>query len=157
MGYSWLRKAREFQKNTCLYFTDYTKCFDCVDHNKLWKLFKWWEYQTTLPASWEICMQVKKQQLEWDMEQQTGSKSGKKYVRSVYYHPAYLVLCRVHHVKYQGGWSTSWNQDFWEKYQLPHICRWHHPYGRKLRRTKEPLNESEREWKSWLQTQHSEN
>jgi len=41
------------------------------------KFLKWWEYQTTLPASWEICMQVKKQQLEPDMEQQTGSKQGK--------------------------------------------------------------------------------
>ena len=48
--------------------------FGCVDHNKLWTLFKRWVYQTTLPASREICMQVKKQQIEPDMEQQTGSK-----------------------------------------------------------------------------------
>ena len=47
---------------------DYTKAFDCVDHNKLRKFFKRWEYQTTWPASWEICVQVKKQQLELDME-----------------------------------------------------------------------------------------
>ena len=45
------------------------------------KFFKWWEYQITLPASWETFMQVKKQQLELDMEQQTGSKLGKEYVR----------------------------------------------------------------------------
>ena len=45
-----------------------------------WKSIKWWEYQTTLPASWEIFMQVKKQQLESDMEQQTGSKLGKEYI-----------------------------------------------------------------------------
>ena len=44
------------------------------------KFFKRWEYQTTLPASWEICMRIKKQQLELDMEQQTGSKLGKEYV-----------------------------------------------------------------------------
>ena len=55
------------------------------------KLFKGWVYQTTLPASWEICMQVKKQQLEPDMEQQTGSKLGKEYVKAVYCHPAYLT------------------------------------------------------------------
>ena len=55
------------------------------------KFFKKWEYQTTLPASWEICVQVKKQQLELDMEQQTGSKSGKEYVKAVYCHPAYLI------------------------------------------------------------------
>ena len=47
------------------------------------KIFKRYEYQTTLPASWEICSQVKKQQLELDMEQQTGSKSGKEYVKAV--------------------------------------------------------------------------
>ena len=52
-------------------------------------MLKRWEYQTTLPASWEICMQVKKQQLELDMEQWTGSKLGKEYVKDVYYHPAY--------------------------------------------------------------------
>ena len=50
-----------------------------------------WEYQATLPASWEICMQVKKHQLELDMEQQTGSKLGKEYVKAVYCHPAYLI------------------------------------------------------------------
>ena len=48
------------------------------------KFFKRWEYQTTLPASWEIRMQVKKQQLEPDMEQQTGSKLGKEYIKAVY-------------------------------------------------------------------------
>ena len=51
---------------------------------------KRWEYQTTLPDFWETCMQVKKQQLELDMEEQTGSKLGKEYVRAVYSHPAYL-------------------------------------------------------------------
>ena len=51
------------------------------------KFLKRWEYQTTWPASWEICMQVRKQQLELDAEQQTGSKSGKEYVKAVYCHP----------------------------------------------------------------------
>ena len=49
------------------------------------------EYQTTLPASWAICMQVKKQQLEPDMEQQTGSKLGKEYDKALYCYPAYLI------------------------------------------------------------------
>ena len=53
---------------------NYTEAFECVDNQKLWKILKRWEYQTTLPISWETCMQVKKQQLELDMEQQTGSK-----------------------------------------------------------------------------------
>ena len=55
------------------------------------KFLKCWESQTTLPASWEICMQVKKQQLELDMEQQTGSKLGKEYIKAVYCHPVYLT------------------------------------------------------------------
>ena len=55
------------------------------------KLLKRWEYQTTLPASWEIRMQIKKQQLELDMEQQAGSKSGKEYIEAVYCHLAYLT------------------------------------------------------------------
>ena len=69
-----IEKAREFQKNIYFCFIDYDKAFDCVDHNKLWKIWKRWEYQTTWPASWETYMQVRKQQLEQDMEQQTGSK-----------------------------------------------------------------------------------
>ena len=69
-----IEKPREFQKNIYFCLTDYAKAFDCADHNKLWKFFKRWEYQTTWPASWETYMQVRKQQLELDMEQQTGSK-----------------------------------------------------------------------------------
>ena len=68
-----IEKAREFQKNIYFCFINYAKAFDCVDHNKLWKIRKRWEYQTTWHASWEICMQLKKQQLELDMEQQTCS------------------------------------------------------------------------------------
>ena len=69
-----IKKAREFQKNINFCFIDHAKDFDCVDHNKLWKITQKWEYQTTWPASGETCMQVRKQQLELDMEQQTGSK-----------------------------------------------------------------------------------
>ena len=69
-----MEKAREFQKNIYFCFIDYAKALDCVDHNKLWKILKEMEYQTTWPASWEICMQVRKQQLEMDMQQLTGSK-----------------------------------------------------------------------------------
>ena len=73
---SWImEKAREFHKNIYFCFIDYAKAFDCVDHNKLWKILrKRCKYQTTWPGSWEICMQVRKQQLELDMEQQTDSK-----------------------------------------------------------------------------------
>ena len=69
-----LKKQKSSRINVYFGFIDYTKTFDFVDHNKLWKILKRWEYQTTWPASWEICMQIRKQQLELDMEQQTGSK-----------------------------------------------------------------------------------
>ena len=62
------------------------------------KFWKRWEYQTTWPASWETYMQVRKQQLELDMKQQTGSKQGKEHIKSVYCHPAYLTYMQ----------STSW-------------------------------------------------
>ena len=122
------------------------------------KFLKRWDYQTTWLASWEICMQIKKQQLELDMEDHTGSKLGKEYVKAVYCHPAYLTYMQ----------STSWETLAWKKHKLEsrllgeisitQMCRWHHPYGRKWRWTKKPLDESERgEWKSWLKAQHSEN
>ena len=103
-----IKKAREFQKNIYFCFIDYAKAFDCVDHNKLWKFWKRWEYQTTWSASWEICMQVRKQQLELDMEQQSGSKSGKEYIKSVYCHPAYLTYMQ----------STSRETLGWKKQKL---------------------------------------
>ena len=69
-----IEKAREFQKNICFCFTDYAKAFDCVDHNKLWKILKEMGIPATWPASWKTYMQVRKQQLELDTEQQVGSK-----------------------------------------------------------------------------------
>ena len=71
-----IEKAWEFQKNIYFCFIDYVKASDCVDHNKLWKILKEMGIpdHLTCPASWETCMQVRKQQLELDMEQQTGSK-----------------------------------------------------------------------------------
>ena len=69
-----IEKARDFQKNIYLCFIDYAKAFDCVDHNKLWKILKEMGISEHLTASWETYMHVRKQQLELDMEQQTGSK-----------------------------------------------------------------------------------
>jgi len=167
------RKGRETRSN-CQYSLDHWKSKGVPEKHllllywlqSLWlcgseqtgKFFKRWEYQITFPAFWEICMQVKKQQLEPDMEQQTGSKSGKKCVKAVYCHPAYLTSMQ----------STSWEMPGWMKHKLesrlsgemsitsdrqipPPLCR-------QWRRTEEPLDESERgEWKSWLKAQCSEN
>ena len=68
-----IEKKREFQKNIYFCFIDYAKAFDCVDHNKLWKILKETAYQTTWIAFWETYMQVRRWQLELDTEQQTGS------------------------------------------------------------------------------------
>ena len=95
-------------------------------------------------------MQVKKQQLELDMEQWTGSKLGNEHVKDVYCHPAYLYAEYI-----------PWNVRLDEAQAGIKIAGRNinmHPYGRKQIRTKEPLDESERgEWKSWLKTQHSKN
>ena len=86
-----IEKAREFQKNIHFCFLEYAKPLTVWVTTNCGKFWKRWEYQTTWCASWEICMQVKKQQLELDMEQQTGSKSGKEYIKAVYCQPAYLT------------------------------------------------------------------
>ena len=99
-------KKQEFQKNIYC-FIDYAKAFDCVDHNKLWKILKVMEIPNHL-TSWETCMQIKKQQLELDMEQQTDSKSGKEYIKAIYCHPAYLTYMQ----------STSWETLGWTKRKL---------------------------------------
>ena len=70
---SW-KKQESYRKNIYFCFIEYTNAFDCEDHNKLWKILKEGGYQITWPASWGTYMQVRKQQLEVDMEQQTGSK-----------------------------------------------------------------------------------
>ena len=131
-----IEKAQEFQKNIYFCFTDYTKAFDCVDHKNLWKILQEMEYQTTWPASWESCVRVKKQQLELNMEQHTGSKFGKEYIKAVYSHSAYLTYRQ----------STSCEMSGWMKHKLElrlpgrniNNLRWHHPY------------ESEEELKSLL-------
>ena len=105
-----------FQKNIHFCFIDYAKAFDCVDHNKPWKFLKEIN-QTTLPASWETCMQVKKQQLELDMKQQTDSKLGNKYVKAVYCYPAYLTYMQSTSCKMPGWMKHMLESRLWEKYQ----------------------------------------
>ena len=74
-SYRWIiEKAREFQKNTYFCFIDYAKAFDCVDHNKLWNGLKEMGTPDHITCLLKTCMQVKKQQVELNMEQQTGSK-----------------------------------------------------------------------------------
>ena len=101
------------------------------------KFLKRWECQTISPA-WEIRVQVKKQQSEPAMEQQTGSKLEKVYIK------VYIVTCLFNLYEEYIMWnarlheSLSWNQDCQKKYQQLQIC---HPSGRKWRGSKEPLDE----------------
>ena len=112
-----IEKAREFQKNIYSALKTMPKPLTVWITTNCGKFLKRWEYQTTLPASWETCMQVKKQQLELDMEQWTGSKSGKEYVKAVYCHPAYLTYVQNTSLEMLGCMKQSWNQDCREKYQ----------------------------------------
>ena len=87
-----IEKTREFQKNIYFCFIDYAiKPLTVWITTNCGKFFKRWEYQTTFPVSQETCMQDKKQQLEPDMEQQTGSKLEKEYLKAVYCHSVYLT------------------------------------------------------------------
>ena len=101
------KKQENSRKKICL--TDYAKAFDCVDHNKLENSSRDGNTRPPdLPASWEICMQVKKQQLELDMELRTGSKLGKEYIKAVYCDRAYLAYMQ----------SPSCEMPGWMKHKL---------------------------------------
>ena len=116
------------------------------------KFLKRQEYQATWPASWEICMQVKKQQLELYTKQQTGSKSGKEYVKARYCHPAYLTYME----------STSWETLSWMKHKLESrllgeiINNFRYADDTTLMGLLSLLMKVRGGWKYWLKGQHSE-
>ena len=123
-----IEKAREFQKNIfCL--NDYTKAFDCVEHNKLWKILK--EIRIADHLTWLLRnTYVGQKETEPDMEQCTGLNLKRSMSRLYIITLLISVICSIHHVKCQAGRSTIWNQDCREKYQQPQICRWYHSNGR---------------------------
>ena len=150
-----IEKARKFQRNIYFFFVDYSNAFDCWITTNCGEFLEKWEYQTTLPASWETCMQVNKQQFKPDMEQQRGSKLDKEYIKAAYCQPAYLTYMQ----------STSCEMPGWINHKLESrllgeitsdmSC---HSKGTKWKGTKKPLDKGERgEWKNWLKTQHSKN
>ena len=122
------------------------------------KFLKRWEYQTTLPPSWETCMQFKKQQLEQYMEKWTGSKVRKEYIKDVYCHPAYLISMQSTSCQMLGCIKHKLESRFLGEISITSDMQMTPPLWQEANKTKEPLDESERgEWKSWLKTQHSEN
>ena len=121
------------------------------------KFWKRWEYQTTRPASCEICIQVKKQQLELDMEKQTGSKLGKEYIKAVYCHPAYLyaeyIMRNAGLEEAQAGIKIARRNINNLRYVGDTTLM-----AESEEELKSLFDESEgREWKSRFKTQHSEN
>ena len=103
-----IKRVPKKKKKIYFCFIDYTKAFDCVDHNKLWKILKEMGVPDHLTCLLRNCMQVKKQWLELDMEQWIDSKLGKKYVKAVYFHPACLNSMQ----------STSCEMLGWMKHKL---------------------------------------
>ena len=162
------RKAEEPEIN-CLHLLDHWKSKRVPESHLqllywlckslwLWKIAKSWVYQTTWPASWETCMQVRKQQLELDMEQQTGSKLGRECVKAVYCHPVYWIYMQSTSCKTPGWMKHKLESRLLGEISITSDMQMTPSYGRKQKRTKEPLDEGERgEWKSWLNNQHSEN
>ena len=154
-----MEKAREFQKNIFFCFIEYAKAFDCVDHNKLWKILN----DMGIPDHLTCLLRNLYGGQEATVRTGHGTTGlfqiGKGVHQGCTLSPGLFNLCRVYHVKCQAGGRTSFSETrLLRKYQLPQICRWHHPYGRKWRITKDPLGESEiGEWKIWLKTQHAEN
>ena len=94
-----------------------------------------------------ICLQVKKKQLELDIEEQAGSKLGKEYVKAVYCHPAYLTCMQCTSCEMLGWKKHKSESRLLAEISIPQICRWHHTYHRKQRGTKEPLDKVKEESK----------
>ena len=105
------KMQEEFQKSI-YFFIDYTKAFDCVDHNKLWKILQ--EMGIPDPLT---CFLKNLYSGQEEMEQQTSSKLGKEYIKAVYCHPAYLTYMQSTSCKMPAWMKHNWNQDFQEKYQ----------------------------------------
>ena len=127
---SW-RKQGSSRKNIYFCFIDCAKAFDCVDHNKLWKILKMMGIPDcptcllrNLYAGQETTVKTGNGTMDW-------FKIGKRSMTRLYILSlAYLTYMQIHHAKCQVGWITSWNQDCWEKYQQSQTYRWYYPNGR---------------------------
>ena len=112
-----IQKQENYRKTSTLALLTMPKPWNVWITTNCGKFFKRWEYQTTWPASWEICMQVKKQQLDLDMEQQIGSKLGMEYIKAVYCHPADLTYMKSISCEMPGWIKHKLESSCWEKYQ----------------------------------------
>ena len=153
-----IQKAREVQKNIYFCFIDYAKAFDCVDHNKLWKILKEMGISDHLTcllrnlyAGQEATVRTGHGTTDW-------FQIGKGVRQGCIWSPCLFNLQAEYIMRNAGLEEAQAGIKIVGRNINNLICRWHHPYGRKWRGTKKPLDESERgEWKSWLKAQHSEN
>ena len=150
-----IEKLKEFQKNIYFCFIDYNKDFDCVDHNKLWKILQEMEIPDHLTCLLKNLYAGQEATVRPYMEQLTGSNLRKEYYKAVYYHPAYLIFMQ----------STSCKMLGWMSYKLESRARRNINNLRQAddntlmaeskEETKEPFDDGEgEEWKSWLKTQY---
>ena len=112
-----IEKAREFKKNIYFCFIDYAKAFDCVDHTKLWKILKEIGVPEHLTCFLRNPYSCQEETVRMDMEQQTGSKLGKEYVKAIHSHSAYLTYMQSTSCEMLGWMKHNLNQDCQEKYQ----------------------------------------
>ena len=150
-----IEKAREFQKNIYFCFIDYSKAFDCVDHNKLWKALREMGIPDQLTCLLRNLYVGQEATVRTLQETTDGFQIEKGGWQGWLLSPCLFTYTLSTSWEGPGCWVTSWDQDSWEKHQQSHICGWYHSNGRKWRGTEEPLDEGEGvEWKSWLQSQY---
>ena len=150
-------KNQESSRKISTCFTDHAKTFDCVDHSKLWKILQKMgipDHPTcllrNLYAGQEATVRTRHGTTDW-------FQIGKGVHQGCILSPCLFNLYAKYIMRNDGLDEAQTVNKIARRNIKTHICRWHHPYGRK-RRTEQPLDESERgEWKSWLKTQHSEN
>ena len=146
-----IEKARHFQENVYFCFIDYSKAFDCVDHNKLWKILQ----EMGIPDHL-ICL-LRNMYARQEATARIGHGTTDWFKMEKGVHQGCILsscLFNLHsqYIMWNAGllWLTSWNQDCWEKYQQLQICRWYHPNGRKWRGIKKLLKVKEESEKAGL-------
>ena len=153
-----IQKARELQKDIYFCFIDHAKVFDCVDHNKLWKILKEMGIPDHLTCLLRNLYAGQQTTIGTGHGTTDCFQIGKGICQGCILSPCLFNLYAEYIMKMLGWRKHKLKTRLLGGITITSVCRWHHPYGRKQIRTKEPLDESEKgEWKSWLKTPHSKN
>ena len=151
-------KAREFQKNIYFCFIEYTKAFDCMHYKKLWNILKEMGIADHLScllrnpyADQEAAVRTGQGTIDWFQPE-------KECIKAVYCHPAYLTYMQITSWEMAGRMKHKLESRLLGEISKTSDMQMTPPLWQKVKRTKKPLDESERgEWKSWLKTHCSEN